>query len=354
MLKLISDFKKNPLFFLNSFDVCFDFGTSFTSIAIKNKGVVLHEPSYIGINLTTKESLFFGNEAKNILGKTPNFIKIIRPIVHGIISDFDAQVNLIEHFFNKSVKIYLNSYKILKPPLKAVVAVPNLATEIEKKASEEVLLKIGFSDVLLVEKSIANASYIKNDVFSHQPILIVDMGGGLIEAAIVSGGGIINCKTIKTAGDTFNQTIANYIYLKYGVVLGENTCENIKINLLNFNKENKTLTVRGKSLANSLPKSLRINSLEIIEALISNFNQIVDLIKELLEISPPEVVNEIYNQGIFLCGGLAYIPGIDNFIASETKIPVKIIPHPQETTIKGLLKIFNQPENLNKLSLPKI
>ncbi len=215
-------------------------------------------------------------------------------------------------------------------------------------------MKLGFSSVFLIEKPIASAIGSQINIFYHHPHLLVDLGGGLIELSIVSGGGIVSERTLKTAGDTMNHTFAHYAYLKYGIVLGEATCEQLKLQLLNFADENRTIMVRGKSLENGLPKSVRIKSSDLKEALMNQFTQIVDGIKELIEISPPEVVDEIYEQGIILTGGLANIKGVDKLLSTELKIDAEIASEPSDATIRGLLRIASNPEDLVKLSIPKI
>ena len=354
MFHFIQSLKKFNLPLFSTLDVCFDLGTANTIIAIKDKGKVLTEPTYIGYNTLTKQYIFFGKEAKTILGKTPDFLKVIRPIVNGVISDFDAEVSLVRSFIEKSVFVYLRKFSIIKPQLRAIAAVPHIATEIEQKAVEEMLSKIGFSNVVLVEKPIAVAAGSDINIFSHHPHLIADMGAGLIELSIVSGGGIVVEKTLKTAGDSLNQAFAHYSYLKNGIILGEATCEEIKISLLNFSSDDKTMTVRGKSLENGLPKSVRIRSSDVKEALMNNFILIIDGIKELIEISPPEIVDEIFKRGIMVTGGLANIKGLDRFLAEELKIDVHIGHLPQDHLINGLLKIGKNPELIQNLAIPKI
>ncbi len=354
MTNFIDYLTKIKLPLLSTFDVCFDLGTSNTRIAIREKGIVLSEPSYVGLNSSIKEYIFFGTDAKTIVGKTPQFIKIIRPVVAGVISDFDAEVSLISKFMSRSVAIYIKKFPIFKPQLRAIASVPFIATEIEQKAVEEVLLKVGCSQVFLIEKPIAAAIGAGINVFYHHPHLLIDLGGGLTEMSIVSGGGVVAEKTLKTAGDSMNHTLANYIYLKYGIVLGEATCEHLKIYLLHFNDQNKTFTVRGKSLENGLPKSVRIKSSDVKEALLGHFTQIIDGVKELIEISPPEVVDEIYERGIILTGGVANSLGIDRFLAGELKIDVIKASSLDDAVIKGLLKISANQEDLVKLSIPKI
>ena len=346
--------RKIKLPFFSIVEICFDLGTSNTKIAVKDKGIVLREPTYLGYDSKVKDYIFFGKEAKDIVGKTPDFIKINRPIVNGVISDFDAEIVLLKHFIKIAVNPYLKNFHLIRPHLIAVTAVPVIASEIEVKAIEEVFLKLGFAEVFIIEKPITVAMGNKINVFANLPYLIIDLGGGLIELSIVSSGGIVVKKTLKNAGDVMNKTIANYIYLKYGVILGDRTCEDLKINLLNFKNEDRVANVRGKSLENGLPKSLKIKSGDIKEALTNSFNQIIDAAKELIEVSPPEVIDEIFNYGIILSGGLAKIKGLDNYFAKELKLDVSVLNNPEDTTINGLFNICKNPEHLVKLSLPKI
>lgn len=331
-----------------NFEVYFDLGTSVTKIAIKDKGLILREASYLGLNLKTKEYLFFGDEAKSILGKTPDFIKITRPVVNGVISDFDAEVALINRFLEKSVNLYFSSAWI-KPSLRGIAVTPTIATEIEQKAVQEALYKAGLSQVYVIEKAMATAAGCGVNVFSHQPNLIADLGGGLIELSIIGSGGIIAQRTLRQAGDHMNKIIYNYVYLKYGVILGESTCEELKKTLLNFNMEEKTATIRGKSLESGLPKTVRVKSSDIKEALLTVFNQIIDSIKELIESSAPEIVDEILKRGIILTGGLSKIPGLDKFIAQEIKIDVTTAPGLEYATINGLAKLTRNEDEFSKL-----
>ncbi len=341
MLDFIKKIKNFKIPFLSSFQTYFDLGTSTTKIAIKEKGVVLREPTYLVLNTKTKEYLFIGNEAKKIVGKTPEFLKIIRPIVNGIISDFDAEVVLTKRFIEKSIGPYLKQNNLIKPTIKALTTFPLIATEIEQKAVEEVLLKAGCSSVVMFEKPLATAAGCGFDIFSHQPNLVIDLGGGLIEIAIISGGGIVAGKTVRIAGENMDKLIANYIYLKHGVILGETTCEQLKINILNFENDEKITLVRGKSLESGLPKSIKIRTSEIKEAVLANFNQIIDSVKELIEISPPEIVDEVFNKGIVLTGGLASIKGLEKFFTEELKIKTSVAENHLNATINGLINIDN-------------
>jgi len=354
MVNFIEKVKKIKLPFFQRMDICVDLGTANTRIAILTKGIVLEEPTYIGKNIKTDEFIFFGTEARTIVGKTPEFVKISRPVVSGVISDFDAEVALMKMNIQKSIDPYLEKYHFLKPTLRAIVTVPHKATEIEQKALEEVFSKIGFSEVFLIDSPIASAAGCGINIYSHHPHLITNLGAGIIELAVLSGGGIVSEKTIRNGGDHMNHLIANYAYLKYGILLGEITCDELKIELLNFSDEEKTITVRGKSLENGLPKSVRIKSYDIREALMNNFIQIVDTIKELIEMSPPEVVDEIFDRGIYLTGGIANIPGIDKYFSQELKITCLVPQQPASTSIHGLLKIARNEEDIKRLSLANI
>lgn len=348
MFNFTNFLSKIKLPFFTGFEVYFDFGTSESKIGIKDKGVVLREPTILAYNSRASEYLFFGNEAKAITGKTPDFIKIIKPVNSGVVSDFDAQVALTKKYLERSAYLYFSN-QMIKPALTGFAVIPTTATEIEQKALQEALYKSGLSQVFLIEKGLATAAGCNLNIFSHQPNLIVDLGGGLIEIEIVGSGGIISQRTLKTAGENMNKLIFNYIYLKYGVILGEATCEELKVSLLNFFGEEKTVTIRGKSLETGLPKSVKVKSSDIKEALLSNFNQIVDAVKETIESAPPEIIDEIIERGIYITGGLSKIIGIEKFFEQEIKIKMINEQPYLYATINGLSKLAKDKENLSKI-----
>jgi rod shape-determining protein MreB len=350
MVSIIKKLTNFQLPFLTPFKVYIDLGTSNTRIAIKNKGIVLREPTFLGYNARIKEFIFFGTEAKTIVGKTPDFIQIVRPIVNSILYDFDASVSFLHHCMNKAVDPYLAEYRFIKPPIQGVSSVPTVATEIEQKALEEALLKTDCSDAVVIEKALATAAGCGYDIFSHEPHLIIDMGGGMIELTIISGGGIVSQKVLKTAGEHMNKLIGNYTYLKHGIVLGEATCEDLKIKLLNFTTEEKTINVRGKSLETGLPKTVKLKSSDIREALISQFHHMSDAAKELIELSPPEVADSIYKNGIALTGNMAAIKGIDTFFVQELQIDSFVVEHYMDATIHGMMKLDSDNETIYRLT----
>lgn len=347
--KIITEIASLSARFLGSMRIAIDIGTSTTRIAIHEKGIVLREPTYIGLNVKTNEFIFFGNEAREIYGKAPNFIKVVRPFENSIIADFDANVLLTKYFLEQSVYPFFLNKSFLKSKLIGLTAVPTSSTEVEQKAIQESLVKAGLSEVTLIEKPLSCAMGANLPVFSHTPIFIIDMGGGLIEMAVIIMGGIVAYKTSKNAGRHMDKSLINYINLKYGVLIGGQTAENLKISLSTFKDEQTTLTVRGKSLENGLPKSIRVKTNDVKEALAGNFNHIVDMAKELIETVPPEIIDGIIKNGVTLVGGLALVPGIDTLFNADLKIQTIVPKNPQDATINGLLKLINDKENLRKI-----
>lgn len=352
-MSILSKLKNLSSFFPVSLKIGLDLGSSNCRIAIYGKGIVLREPTYVGFDTKNNQYLFFGEEAKQICGKAPSYINIIRPIQNGIISDFEATVALITHFIKKSVFPFFSHEKLLKPNLIAYTTIPSISTEVEQKALEESLLKSGFSRVFLIEKPLASALGAGHPIFSHQPICLVDLGGGLVEVAVIALGGIVIQKTLKLAGEHLNRLISNYLHLKYGLIIGDLTAENLKIFLLNFEEIDQSLIIRGKSLENRLPKSIKVKSNDVKEALVGHFNQIIDMIRDVLEASPPEVIDEIMKQGIVLIGGLAKIKGLKRLFSSDLKLPVNIPEKPEETTINGILKLIKDEDKLLRVIINK-
>lgn len=351
MQSIITKIKKIRVPFFSSFFVYFDTGTTNTRIAVAERGVVYREPTYLGYNAKTKEYIFYGEEAKTIVGKTPDFIKIIRPIAGGIINDFDAHVEYVRHAIDTAIRPYMAEFSLLKPPIHGISVVPSLATEIERKAVVESLQKSGCTQVTILERAVATAAGCDVDIFSHEPRLVIDLGGGLIEVSVISGGGVVTQKVLKSAGNSMNKLIANYAYFKYGLVLGENTCEDLKIKLLNFQNKEDSISVRGKSLETGLPKSIKLKSSDIREALGTQFHQIVDATRELIENSPPEIADAIFKNGIALSGKMAGIPGIDSYFLDELHIETYVSKRHADATIDGMIRLNKDPKTLYKIAV---
>ncbi|OGK29357.1 hypothetical protein A3B02_00935 [Candidatus Roizmanbacteria bacterium RIFCSPLOWO2_01_FULL_42_14] len=327
--------------FISQTRVAIDLGTSMTRIAIDEKGVVLREPTYVGLNTRTGQILFLGDEAKQIYGKAPEFIKVIKPIEHSIISDFDGTVALIQNFLKKAVYPYYH-VSFIRKGLAAHTAVPSSATEVEQKALNEALIKAGFQNVHILERAVVAALGAGLDVHTNRPVFVVDMGAGSIEIAIIIMGGIVSARVLKFGGDHMDKLIYNYLHLKYGLIIGEQTAEQLKNELYSLLDSKAVKAIRGKSLENGLPKSVKVTSYDIKEALSIPLNHVIDGIKEIIETSPPEIIDGLIRTGAVLTGHLARFPGIDTFISQEVKVPVTVSKNPEDATIYGLSSIISK------------
>ncbi|GIW63353.1 MAG: rod shape-determining protein [Patescibacteria group bacterium] len=332
---------------------CFDFGTNFVRIGISDKGVI-QENNVIAHHIYRDKYLFYGKEAKELIGKTPKIIKIIHPVQKGVINDFDAFYNLLS--FIKEDQL-LGSWANLKfaPYFSyAVVGIPNFATEIEQRASKEVLQKLGFNQVFLVPSAIACAASLVDDLFVSKPFIILDLGAGKVEVSIISKGGVVLSRYLDFGGFFLDERIRHYLHLKYAVAVGYATAERLKIELLNFNNSEKQITVKGKALDTGLPKEIKVKTSEILEALYPSITRIVDEVKNIIEESPPEIVEDITTNGVYLVGGLSFIDGLDKFLSDEVKVKVNKVDNPTRSQIDGLLKIAKSPQLLRVVKLPDV
>lgn len=330
-------------------EILFDIGTENTRIAILGKGTVLRESSYIGQNTKNDEYIFFGTEAKEMLGKTPAFVSIIQPIQNSILSDFDAYVTLLNTFMQKAVLPYYKSSRLIRIGMTAYASVPATSTEVEQKATKEALRKVGFTTVHLVEKPFCFGTAAKGTVHTNTPVFVVDLGAGSVEIAVLIMGGIVTHKSIRYGGHVLDKQIAQYVHLKNGVILGELTVERLKNTLFNLTGHEDVMTVRGKSLESGLPKAVKITSGEIREALSSSVNHIVDGIKEVIEMIPPEIVDGAVQNGLTLTGELANVAGLQDYIGKEIKMPVLRADNPGNATLNGLMRLLKNREALKKI-----
>lgn len=328
-----------------------DFGTSRLRIGISGKGIVSRDPSFIGLNTKTHEYLFFGQEAKDIYGKTPPYLTIISPVEHSIISDFDGSVALVTKSSQVSVMSYYASQKFLRRGLIAYTTVPTSATEVEQRAARDVLIKSGFRSAALIPKPLAVASGAGYDIFAPAPCFVVDLGAGIFEIAILIMGGVVQSKVLKTAGNHMDKQIQNYLNLKAGLQIGELTAEEVKIKLLSMLDSKESMQVRGKLKETGLPKQIRVTASEVKEAVVSTFNALNEGIKDIIELAPPEVIDGILKEGIILTGAMAQIPGLAEYISNEVKFPVKVAPKPEEVTIMGIMRLIQRKDQLDKVTI---
>lgn len=312
-------------------DMGIDLGTANTLVYIKGKEIVAREPSVVAIDTNTKEVLAVGEEAKKMIGRTPGNIIAIRPLKDGVIADFDITQSMLKYFIKKAYK-----KRFLFQP-RVVVCVPSGVTEVEKRAVEEAAIHAGARDAYLIEEPMAAAIGAGLPVQDATGSLIVDIGGGTTEVAVISLGGIVTSKSIRVGGDELDESIVNYIKKEYSLMIGERTAEDIKITIGTADKEAelKTMDIRGRDLITGLPKTIEISSKEINDAMSEPIVNIIDSIKSTLEKTPPELASDIMEQGIMLTGGGALLEGLNRIISDETGMPVKIAENPLDCVAIG-------------------
>lgn len=328
-----------------------DLGTVNTLVAVKGKGIVIREPSVVAIHKKTKQVLEIGTEAKRMIGRTPAIIEAIRPLRDGVISDFDTTEAMLRHFIQKVHSTPGRFPKIPRP--RVVIGIPSGVTEVERRAVQDAALSAGAREAFLIEEPMAAAIGSNLRIEEPEGNLIVDIGGGTTEIALISLGGIVINRSLRVAGDELDQDIINYMRMRYGMLIGERTAEDIKIELGSAMplKTEKETVIRGRELATGLPKSIKISSVEIREALSSTINQIINTIMGVLEESPPEHLADILERGMFITGGGSLIRGLDKKISEETKMPVYISDDPLTTVVRGCYILL---DNLNLLSKVKV
>ncbi|WP_026475940.1 rod shape-determining protein [Alkaliphilus transvaalensis] len=331
-------------------DMGIDLGTANTLVYVNGKGIVLREPSVVAIQSETKTVLAVGEDAKKMIGRTPGNIRAIRPMKDGVIADFDVTQSMLKYFIRKAY-----SRKTLVQP-RVVVCVPSGVTEVEKRAVEEAAYQAGAREAFLIEEPMAAAIGAGLPVAEPTGSMVVDIGGGTTEVAIISLGGIVTAKSIRVGGDELDESIINYIKREYNLMIGERTAEEIKITVGSAFpkvKEEKML-IRGRDLVSGLPKTLEITSKEIMEALKEPVSQIIDAIKYTLEKTPPELAADIMEIGIMLTGGGALLDGLDKLVKNETGMPVRIAEEPLDCVVLGTGKTIEDLDALkNVLITPK-
>lgn len=344
------------LFGLVSHDMGIDLGTANTLVFIKGKGIMIREPSVVAMVKKTKRVVAIGIEAKKMLGRTPMNLSVIRPLRDGVISDFDATAAMLSHYIKEVHSTPGMFPKIPKP--KVVIGIPSGVTEVERRAVAGAAISAGARKVYLIPEPMAAAIGIGLPIDESHGSIIVDIGGGTTEIAVVSLGGVVVNKSIRVAGDELDEAIISYIRLKYNVLIGQPTAEEIKLVIGNAHPGNPPAgraeqfsVIRGRDLETGLPKSLKISSSEIREALMPVILQIISAIKELLEETPPELVSDILNRGIALAGGGSLLRNMDIAISEATKMPVWIADEPLTAVVRGTGKVLMDPKLLERVKV---
>lgn len=351
---------------LFSYDIGIDLGTANTLVFVKGKGITIREPSIVARHKKTKKIIAIGSEAKKMLGKTPASIVTIRPLRGGVISDFDATEAMIAHYIKQVHEIGNPLPRLFARP-KVVIGIPSSVTEVERRAVWEAALSAGAREAYLIEEPMAAAIGEDISVFQSKGVMVVDIGGGTTEIAVISLGGIVVGRSIKIAGDNMDEAILHYIRLRHGLLLGEKTAEDIKMKIGSAYEKRgklkekrlketevegeKMMIVRGRDIETGLPRSLRITEQEIREALSPNLTQIIQAIADVLEETPPELLPDILEQGILLTGGGAQLSGLDQLIVERVHLPVFVSEDSLTSVVRGTGKVLENEDILEKVKV---
>lgn len=334
---------------LFSLDMGIDLGTANTLVMVRNKGILVREPTVIAQHKKTKQILAIGAEAKRMIGRTPSSVVVVRPFREGVISDFDATSTMLKYFIHEVHANYSSTIKIPRPQV--AIGIPSGVTEVERRAVYEAAIGAGARKCYLIEEPMAAA--VGSDLPIHEPTgsMIVDIGGGTTEIATISLGGIVANRSVRLAGDRMDQDIINYVRTRFNMLIGERTAEEVKINLGSaFMTDNdKKMIVKGRDLAGGLPMQVTLSTNHVREALANTIRVIIENVKDTIEDTPPELVADITERGITIAGGGGLIDGIDKAIAQETKMPVTITEDPLTCVVRGVTKVLQDKELLAKV-----
>lgn len=330
----------NRILGLFSHDVAIDLGTANTLILVRGKGIVIREPSVVARQKKTKEILAIGGAAKRMYGRTPATIEAIRPLRDGVIADFDATAAMLSYYIKKVHQSGTLIPKIPKP--RVVVGIPSGVTEVERRAVQDATFSAGARQAFLIEEPMAASIGAGLPIEGSGGVFVVDIGGGTTEIAIISLGGIVLGRSIRVAGDEMDEAIISYLRMRYALLVGEETAEQMKIQTGSAvpQAEERMMVIRGRDLETGLPKSLKISGAEVREAILPILQEIVGTITETLEETPPELVADVVERGIALAGGGAQLAGIDKLIAQETHMPVWIADDPMTCVVRGCGKVL--------------
>ena len=338
--------------FLGKFskDLGIDLGTSSTLVYTSDKGIIINEPSVVAINNRTDEVLAVGEEAKRMIGKTPSHIIAIKPLIDGVVSDFEVTEKMLKFFIDK---VHSENFTLMPRP-RVVIGIPLDITEVEKKAVEDAAKSAGAREVHLIEEPMAAAIGVRLPVLEASATMIIDIGGGTTDIAVISLGGCVNTKSLRLAGNALNNDIIQYVREEFNILIGEQLAEKIKIEIgaAAHLKENLEMNIRGRDLISGLPKEIKVTDGQIREAMRKSLNQIIDNIKLVLETTPPELVADIYECGIVLTGGGSMLKGLDKEIANATRVPVRIAEDPLTCVVRGAGILLADRELLDKVSVP--
>lgn len=331
-------------------DIGIDLGTANTLVYLPEKGIVIDEPTVVAVNVKTDQILAVGNEAKHMLGKTPPHIYVSRPLTHGIISDYEIAEKLIKHFVEK---VYEERRSFLSRP-RVVICVPLEITEVETKAVEDAVIAAGAKSVFVVQEPMAAAIGARMPIQDPIGNMIVDIGGGNTEVAVISLSGVVNWKSTTVAGDEMNRNIVQYARDRFNLLIGESHAEQIKMKIGSAKSagEKREFPIRGRDIVSGLPKEIMVSDEHIREALSRSISTILEMIKMTLEVTPPELTADIHERGLLLTGGGSLLYGLDEVIAAATEVPVRIADDPLTAVVRGTGVLLEDENLLKQVTLP--
>lgn len=330
-------------------DIGIDLGTANTLVYMRGKGIILREPSVVALDVRTDEVKAVGTKAKEMIGRTPGSIVAVRPLKGGVIADFDITASMLRHF----IKIAVPNTFFSKP--RVVVCIPSGVTEVEKRSVHEATLKAGAKEAKLVEEPMAAAIGSGLPVGEATGSMVIDIGGGTTEIAVISLGGIVTSKSVRVAGDSFDEAIVTYIKKKHNLLIGERTAEEIKMTIGSAYPvdDSKSMDIKGRNLLDGLPKNINVSAAEIREALADSLMTVLEAIRSTLEVTPPELAADIIDRGMMLTGGGALLLGLDQLIAKDTGIDVHIAERPLDCVVDGTGKVLENFDSLGDIILSR-
>ena len=338
----------NSLLSLVSTDMAIDLGTANTLVYVKGKGIVLNEPTIVAINKKTGQLVAVGNEAKTMLGRTPAHIDVVRPLIDGVISDFEVTEEMLAYLINK-VRTDVRTF--VAPRM--LIGVPSGITNVEMRAAHDAAKNAGARDVFLIEEPVAAAIGAKLPIQKAVGSMIIDIGGGTTDIAVLSLNGLVVSKNLRTAGDHRNNAIASYVRDQFKVHVGEKTAEDAKIALTTISSEKtgKELVVRGRDMVTGLPREVVITDADVRDAIAGHIDTILENVRAVLEITPPEVLADVMQRGIHLSGGGALIPGLSALLEHALQVPVIVVPDPLRAVIRGAGIVIEDVEAYSEILL---
>jgi rod shape-determining protein MreB len=332
-----------------TYDIGIDLGTTNTVVCLRGKGIVVSEPSVVAIDKKTNQILAVGKEARQMIGRTPANVVAVRPLRDGVITDFDTTQAMLHHFIGKAHSYVARTFKLPRP--RVIVGVPSSVTEVERQAVIDSAKTAGAREVFIVEEAMAAAIGAGLPVEQASGSMIVDIGGGTSDIAVLSLGDMVVDKTIKIAGDEMDQDIINYVRDKYNILIGDRTAEDVKIAIGSASplKEEKTVVIQGRDLISGLPKSVDFSSVEVREAIMNSIDQITDAVKDAIEETPPELLNDLLTSGLHLAGGGALIKGLDKLWEKQLNMPIKVVDDPLSAVARGTALMLDHIQLLERV-----